>query len=47
MRIRRFTNRQCISVGVTVNWNWRNSIEIDLLFWTFSIEWGDIKRGRI
>ena len=35
----RHINRQCLSFGFTLNWNWKNSVEVDFLLWTFHIEY--------
>lgn len=29
----RFINTQCIDFGLTINWNWKKSVEISFLFW--------------
>ncbi len=31
--IYRFINKECISFGFTINWNYHFEIEIDFLFW--------------
>lgn len=37
--IYRHINRQCVSFGVTLNWNFKPSIEIDFLFWRLYLEY--------
>jgi len=36
MEIKNFINNQCISFGITINWNWKPSVEIS--FWKWNIE---------
>ena len=38
LEISRFLNTQCVSAGVTINWNFRPSLEVDLLLWRVYIE---------
>jgi len=33
VEVGRFINTQCIDFGLTINWNWRKSVEISFLFW--------------
>jgi len=32
-------NSQCIAFSITLNWNHRPSVEVDFLFWCFSVEY--------
>lgn len=46
MVVKRFINTECISFGITFNWNWRPSIEVSVFFWTIEIEceWERMKK---
>lgn len=46
LKIQRYINRQCIDVGLCINWNYKPSIEISFFFWRIDIE-VDINPRRV
>lgn len=35
----RHINRECITLGFCLNWNYKPSLEVDFLLWTLHIEY--------
>jgi hypothetical protein len=46
LKITRFINRQCISLGITINWNYKCSVEFSFFLWNFDIEFDRKKPKR-
>lgn len=32
-------NSQCVCLGITINWNYRPSVEVDFMFWRLHVEY--------
>lgn len=45
--VTRHINRQCVAIGLCLNWNFKPSIEIEFLFWKLYVEWSRIRPRSI
>ena len=40
MKMKRFINKQCISFALTINWNYKPSVELSFWYWDIEFEMG-------